>query len=273
MKQIMILCLSVFLIGTTAEAQFLKKLKNKVQEKVENAAIDNVSDKAADETNKGLNSMWEKRMSEGNFSMGAERVNPEEIPASYDFEWIYNMRITHNNGEMDMLYHLKEDAPYFGMEMQQQREMFIVFDDKNDLSVMFMTSSQGKFLMASRFDMSETSEESNEYYDDMNIQEIGSKTILGYDCQGYKGENEDYIIHFYVTDDAEIGFTGMFENNQNNLPKDFNPDWLLDGDALLMEMQMEDKKNSKNNMSMTCTQIEKEPITIRKADYTSMGGQ
>jgi hypothetical protein len=40
-----------------------------------------------------------------------------------------------------------------------------------------------------------------------------------------------------------------------------------------MEMQMEDKKNSKNNMSMTCTQIEKEPITIRKADYTSMGGQ
>ena len=273
MRKIIIFGLSVFMICTTAEAQFLKKLKNKVQEKVENVAIDNVSDKAANETNKSLNSLWEKKIGDGNFSMGTERVNPEEIPTSYDFDWIYKMRITHTNGEMDMLYHLKEDAPYFGMEMQQQGEMFIVFDDKNDLSVMFMASGENKYLMATRFDMEETSEGSEEYYDDMEIKEIGTKTILGYECQGYEGENKDYIFQFYITKEAGIGFDRMFQNKQNNLPEDFNPDWLQDGDALLMQMRMEDKNSSKNNMSMTCTKIEKEPLTIRKANYTSMGGQ
>ncbi|MDT0690847.1 DUF4412 domain-containing protein [Salegentibacter sp. F188] len=273
MKKILILCLSVFMIGTTAEAQFLKKLKDKVQEKVENAAIDNVSDKAANETNKGLNSMWEKKLSEGNIAMGMERVNPEEIPASYDFDWVYNMHITHKNGEMDMLYHLKKDAPYFGMEMQQQGEMFIVFDDRNDLSVMFMNSGENKYLMATKLNIEDTSEESEDYYDDMELKEIGSKTILGFECQGYQGENEDYIFNFYVTKEAGIGFTGMFQDKQNNMPEEFNPEWLQDGDALLMEMQMEDKKRTNNSMSMTCTRIEKESVTIRKSDFNSMGGQ
>ncbi|MDT0647137.1 DUF4412 domain-containing protein [Zunongwangia sp. F260] len=272
MRKLLILFLAVFMISNTTEAQFLKKLKNKVQEKVENAAIDNVSDKAADETNKSLNSMWEKKLSDGNF-MGAERVSPDEVPAAYDFTWTYNMHINSGSGEMDMLYHLKEGAPYFGIKMQQQGEMFIVIDNENDLSVIFMTSGENKYLMASRFDIEETPEDNEDFYDDMEIKAIGNKTILGFDCQGYQGENEDYLIRFYVTDEAGIGFKGMFQNRQNNLPENFNPEWLQDGDVLLMEMEMQDKRKEKNNMSMTCTRIEKESVTFKKSNYNSMGGR
>ncbi|MDT0687730.1 DUF4412 domain-containing protein [Autumnicola psychrophila] len=273
MKKIVILCLSAFLISTSADAQFLKKLKNKVQEKVENAAIDNVSDKAANETNKSLNSIWEKKLSEGNFTMGMQHVDPEEVPATYDFDWLYNMQITSGSGEMDMLYHLKEDAPYFGIKMQQQGEMFMVIDNENDLSVMFITSGENKYLMASRFDIEETPEDSEDFYDDMEIKAIGNKTILGFDCQGYEGENDDYLIRFYVTDEAGIGFKGMFQDRQNTLPENFNPEWLQDGDVLLMEMEMQDKRKEKNNISMTCTRIEKESVILKKSNYNSMGGQ
>ena len=63
MKKLTILFLSLFLMGSTAEAQFLKKLQKKIEDKVEKKVIDNVSDKAAVETEKSLNKMWEMDLS------------------------------------------------------------------------------------------------------------------------------------------------------------------------------------------------------------------
>ena len=38
-----------------------------------------------------------------------------------------------------------------------------------------------------------------------------------------------------------------------------------------MEMIMEDKEDGKNNMTMTCVQLEEIEQTIKKADYSTFG--
>jgi hypothetical protein len=57
------------------------------------------------------------------------------------------------------------------------------------------------------------------------------------------------------------------------MPKDFQVDWLKEGDneGLVMEMIMEDKEDGKNNMTMTCVQLEEIEQTIKKADYSTFG--
>jgi hypothetical protein len=95
MKKIFYLVLAIFFMAGTsnAEAQFLKKLKEKVEKKVEDAAIKNVSDKAAKETDKSLNNLWAKQLENSNFSMGMDMVDPSEIPAGYDFDWEYTLQM------------------------------------------------------------------------------------------------------------------------------------------------------------------------------------
>lgn len=270
MKKLIFATIVTLFVFSPAEAQFLKNLKKKVEQKVENAVINNVSNKAAEEADKSLNKMWDTQLKNAPVLMGAERVDPDEIPASYDFDWEYTMNMETGEGDMDLVYHLKEDAPYFGIKVTQAQDMFMVMDMEKLLTVMFFSSDDNKFVSANKLNEEMLdSPEDEEVYEDMEINEIGKKTILGYECQGYKSENEDHIFTFYITDEAGVSFANMYQNENSHIPDGFNKDWLKDG--LMMAMDMEDKNNPENNAKMTCTQLEKKAFSIQKSDYNSLG--
>ncbi|MFD1079852.1 hypothetical protein, partial [Longispora fulva] len=58
----------------------------------------------------------------------------------------------------------------------------------------------------------------------------------------------------------------------SKLPPGIKQEWLKDGNGLMLEMNMVDKKNSKNNATMICTSLQKEPYSISKANYRNMYG-
>ena len=266
MRKLTILFISLFLLGHTAEAQFLKKLKNKVEDKVEQKVVDNVSNKAANETEKSLNNMWD--MDLGGMPMGGERVDPAEIPASYDFDWEYALKMNTEQGEMEFTYLLKKDAPYFGMQMPNVPGMFMVMDGEKEMMVMFMNSEGNKMLTGTKFDPDAVDESDAENpYEDAEVKEIGTKEIMGYTCKGYQSETPDHVFTFYVTDEAGVGFSDIFKTNQKNTPKGFNPEWFAEGTGLMMEMTMEDKKDASKNMTMTCTRLQEKDFTINKSGY------
>lgn len=257
--------------GISAQAQFLKKLKNKVEQKVENRAAENISNKAANETDKSLNKMWEKSLKNTPMPMGGERVGISEVPEVYTFDWLYTMKIQTTEGNMDMAYHLKKDAPYFGMNMKEAGDLFMVLDQEKDLSIMYFDSEGKKFLMATKTDEEELiKEEDKSFYDDYKIEEIEGKTILGYGCKGYRAENEEHVMKFYVTNEAPVTLTGIQQGKDTKLPKGFNADWFQEGESLMMEMEMEDKKDPAKNARMVCTSLEEHRLTINKKDYNSM---
>ncbi|MHA6278848.1 DUF4412 domain-containing protein [Salinimicrobium sp. CAU 1759] len=274
MKKLIYLGLAIFLMAgtSTTEAQILKKLKKKITEKVEDAAVNNVSDKAAEKTDESLNKLWSQQVKNNQFSMGMDMVDPSEIPESYNFDWIYTLEMNTSEGKMDMVYHIKENAPYVGVKIPEAENMFTVLDNNENMTVLYMNSEGNKMVMATRFEVSEEEMAMNDSYGQMEFEEIGTKTILGYNCQGYRAEDEENIYTFYVTDEAGVSFRDIYHENQKNIPKGLNADWLIDGTGLMMEMQMQDKANPDKNVSMTCTGIEKKPFTINTSEYQSMGG-
>lgn len=270
MKKLLIPILCLIFAIPSAEAQFLKNLKKKVQQKVENTVTDNISDKAAAEADNSLNKMWEMNADQMSFPMGSERVDPSLIPDTYNFDWEYTLSMETAEGDMDMTYHLKENAPYFGIRMPQSPQMFMVMDTEKDLMLMFLDSEGNKMLTGTKLNTEALNDsELDNPYEDAEIKQIGTKEILGYSCQGYQTETEEYVFDFYITDEAEISFNEIYKANQKQAPKGFNPDWLKEGTGLMMHMEMKDKKDPAKNMTMTCTNLEKKDFAISKAGYQS----
>ncbi|MGM0931930.1 MAG: DUF4412 domain-containing protein [Bacteroidota bacterium] len=271
MKNLIISMLSVLLFGFSAEAQFLKNLKKKVEQKVEEKVTENIANKAASEAEKSLNKMWETDLKNSPIPMGANRVDISEVPQSYDFNWEYQLNMETRDGNIDMTYLLKEDAPYFGMRMPQAESMFMILDMDRKLSIMYFGSGENNFITASKIDNLTNPEDETNPYENAELKKIGTKNILGYECQGYETETEEHKFTFYVTQEAPISFANMYSDEKSNIPKGWNADWLEDGDALMMEMQMVDKKNPNRNANMRCTGLEKKPFTINKENYAALG--
>ena len=272
MRYISILVLAFLFIGSPVNAQFLKKLKKKIEEKVENTATENISNQAAKETDKTLNNMWESTM-DGNMNIGINMVDYSEIPDTYPFSWEYEMTLESRDGNTQLTYLFEEDADYLGTVIDQDKsKMIMVFDPSSNLSTMFMDNEGSKMVMATKISLDSEDVEELSQYEKMEFTEIGKKKILGYNCTGYRMENEEYIVTAYLTEDTDLSFANMFQSKGNpKIPKSVDAEWFKKySDGLMLEMEVIDKKKPKDNMKMYCTALTKKNFKINKSDYESM---
>ena len=251
-------------------AQFLKNLQKKVEKRVENTVTNKVADKAAAEAGKSVDNMMDFKM--GGAS-GFEQVDPSEIPQVYEFDWNYVMKVETRQGDMILNYFLKKDAPYFGMKLPDN-DMHMVMDASRNLNVMYMRSQGNNMVMATKMPKALPDEiaADNAANDEYSFKKIANKTILGYDCEGYQGENRDMVFTFYVTTEPDISFGDIYKSDQTKLPKGFDPNWIKDGQGIMMQMIMEGKKNARDNATMTCIALEKKNFSLNKGDYNSLAG-
>lgn len=220
-KQILIGILTIFFL-IPSQAQVLKNLKKKAEIQLEQTETYKIANKAA---------------------MAVSLADQSQIPETYEFEWRYVMEMKNKDGEMQLEYFLKKDAPYFGLKLPNQEGMFMVMDGSRNLMVMYMNTKGAKMVTASKIPntaLKDTENENNS--DEFDFKEIGNKTILGYDCNGFQAENKDGIYTFYITSEPDISFTDIFKSDQINLPANFDPKWIEDGKGLMMQMILEDKK-------------------------------
>mgnify|MGYP003148345493 CR=1 FL=1 len=268
MKHIWLMLFALMFICQTSQAQFFKKLKQKVQQTVENTVTDNVAEKAAQETDKSLDNLWEGKMGNGLFAMGGEQVPYADIPESYDFDWEYVVEMETKQGNLNLNYYLKNQATYFGTKMEQAGEMFMVMDTKNKFMLMFMSNNKNNIVMGTKINEDALHEDGMETYNNAEIRKLGTKNILGYECQGYETETEDYLVTFYVTDKAPVSFNSIFSaKNQKQVPPEL-VQLMKKENGLMLEMYMQDKKNKRNNVKMFATSLEKKSMKINKADYS-----
>lgn len=274
MKKLILVTILMAFVVMPSQAQFLKKLKKNVENRVEQVVVNKVADKAAMEADKSMENLMNLDFKNSGFAMGFEQVDPAEIPESYDFEWNYVMSVTTSQGDMEMEYYLKKDAPYFGIKIPQN-EVFMVMDNSRKINVMYMNTDENKMVMATKIPEPSPTDlaEEEQYNDEFSFKKIGEKKILGYNCTGFQGENKETVFTFYVTNEADISFNDIYKSENTQLPKGFDPEWIKDGQGLMMKMIMEGKKNAKENVTMTCTSLEKKPFSIQKSDYRSIAGE
>jgi hypothetical protein len=108
---------------------------------------------------------------------------------------------------------------------------------------------------------------------DFTVTQLASKTILGYTCKGLQMENDKYIINVYHAVGTPISLSNFlsFSGAKNmNLPE-IDPRIAEQfSDGLIMEMQMIDKKKSKNNMTIIANSLDKVPSSLKKEEYQNM---
>lgn len=205
------------------------------------------------------------------------KANKVKLPDTYDFDYIYKLKMTHKKGDVTLDYYLKEDAKYFGFDSEEmtksnpEAKMFMVMDSDIEVTAMFMEMMGKKVVQKTKMKASDFTSEDQDLsgYD---FKQIDSKTINGYECEGYVSENDKQKITFYITDDVPVSFNQVFGSNVKSLPKGFDPAWMekYAENGLMMKMIFEDKKKSKNNMTMECTDLEETDFSIDTTKYGSM---
>nr|WP_321248111.1 DUF4412 domain-containing protein [uncultured Psychroserpens sp.] len=205
----------------------------------------------------------------------SQKVSKIQLPATYDFDYTYKLKMTHKKGDINLTYFLKEGAQYFGFDTADitkgsDTKMFMVMDGNLGVTAMFMEMMDKKIVQKTKLKASDFDNDSDD--SEYTFTKIDSKTIMGYECEGFVSENDDNKITFYITDDVPVSFNQVFGANVKQMPKGFNPDWMKKyaENGLMMQMIFVDKKKSKNSMTMDCIGLDKTDFSINASAYGSM---
>lgn len=303
---ITIVLVAVFTSG--AEAQIFKKLKKKAQQAFEQKAEEKIDEEMQKAANKMVNNSWDAIF--GNMALNGENAElpfifngnatTEDV---YRFNTITTMKITNERSDgssdppvfMDM--HFNDEAQYTGTafrggEMDKAGgEVFIIYDFKNAAMVMLLSSEDGKFSFAYDWqqaldyadetmaqadsmasDTAPAPEEINwDEVDEWNgYTKIGTRTIAGYKCDGYRSENTDGngSMEVWVTRDATHGMANMFKANTNakqlkgHMPENYPY-------GMMIEMTAVDENGDKTMMEITDVKKNVD-VSYTMADYPAI---
>jgi len=221
-------------ICNSVHAQFWKKLTKKAEQAIEEVVVRKTADKAAELAGEGMDKMF-------NFDFASAQVDPSVLPESYDFEWKYTMQMKHKKGNMNMTYYLTPGAKYFGSQPEMEDNpmgngMLMVFDEELDIMAIFMETEDGKSgtLLKSPISNNENMEdevgdamdEAASALEEYTFTELGTKTILGYECQGFQMENDEMKMIMYMAMDAPVSFNQIYGDHMKTTPEGFDPKWL-----------------------------------------------
>ncbi|MDW5290228.1 DUF4412 domain-containing protein [Formosa sp. PL04] len=264
--KIILLVVFMFLGVSKSQAQFFKKLKDRVEQTVENVVVEKTADKAAETTSKSMDKVFDMNP----FGGGDGKADANQVANSYDFTWKYSLKMTTKQGDMVFDYYLKPDASYFGFTTATMKDMFTVMDNGNNVTVMFMNSKGNNIGMASQMpddlDLEEMADESAKF----KFEVLPNKSINGYDCKGVKATSDEYIMTMYFTNEAEISFDDIYKNQQTNIPVELKKYFDPNDKMLMISMDMKSLKNEKYDAKMECIGLEEVQKTIKKSDYKIM---
>lgn len=270
MKKILIIVVILSSFGIShSNAQFLNKLKKRVMEKTEalviDKAADKVADKAADKTGEAMDKLLNPDFGSIMNPMG-KKVDMSKLPASYNFDYRYAMKMKTEEGEIGMDYYLSKTEPYMGVKMimseDKNMSMSMVFDEGNKTLFTYVNG----MAMATEMDLSDAvDEEDMDMYNDYTFKELPNREFLGYDCIGREMENDEYKFTIYIAPDMEAGFGNMFKSKHANIPPSMQKFSKEYENGLMMYMEMVDKKGKKKkntNATMECVAFEPTNLVI-----------
>lgn len=264
MKRILLAAVLLVSFGVSqSNAQFLKKLKERVLEKTEDIVIQKTVDKTADKTSEAMDEMLNPDFSKLMNPIG-KKVDMSKLPASYNFDYRYALKMATQEGEVDFDYFLSKTEPYMGVKMNMGKDkdmnMSMVFDEGNKVLFTYVNGMG----IATEMDLSNAvDKEEMDTYNNYTFKELPNRKFLGYDCIGREMENDEYKIITYIAPDMVAGFGNMFKSEHTNLPPAMQKFSEQYKNGLMMYMEMVDKKNkNKKNSSATMECIAFEPTNL-----------
>lgn len=247
--------LILFAFSSMSAQKFLKKLgkatKHKIENKVENIVIGEVSAYAADKAVKPLDNAADEYIRESYEDSTGEKYdtkNPEKsnkaindylasISANvkYEDEYKFDSRVDiemrdYGSKKKDILSILSSDKGFYGFQQDNNgKPMLIIIDENNNAMISYDVSKNEAMALPfnqNRFESSlqHTASESNNIDEvkNMNLQKLNeTKNVLGYTSHGYR--HEEYKSDMYINESFPVNwanaFGGTFEKYASNFYK------------------------------------------------------
>lgn len=225
-------------LSFSVEAQFIKKIQKAANKGVERAIQDKVEKEAAKMTEKQLEKVFSDMYGDNadGSSMGGLDMNkvlagigePVDTQDEYAFfgHVILEMISTDEKGKTADPVFLKsflaKTDDYTGMELVDPKNpksmTAMVFDVKNQASVVFLDNKGDKSSFAYKMDFDDVNEMAEEKIDESieetTIEKTGkTKEILGYDCEEYYVKNADGEGYYWVTEEPIGGYSSFWSSN------------------------------------------------------------
>lgn len=222
--------------------------------------------------------------------MMASMNDNSKVLEQYDFNLILDVEIGSGKELDESRFFYSNEKAYFAVEQEEKGELHLMlFDLENDVIVLFNESKNGEktaqaipWILSSNAIIAASNEEMHQ---PVNITKTGTKkTIAGYSCDQYTGENEENTFEFYASPalgaywrESMGQFMQRFTNNE------YNED-LKKIDGMVMESivtkKEAEKKTSKfklgknnddepdpNSDTWRVTKVDKSAFAVKKADY------
>ncbi len=292
--KLILLTLAISLsFSNETNAQFLKKLKKRVQQAAEEAIIDKTAEKAAQETGKAMDSLLEidpsyqaknQEHPQKMLMQTGEKIPVEEV-YSFNTNVVYQMNFISDNKPSTIDYSMwfSDDENYMASEMknitsgktknkQMPMGMITIIDDKNKAMIMILEEQKIAQVISMDKIKEIAIEEDGESLDTSfpNIKKTGkSKKILGYYSEEFTTQTEDETMSFWVTQDVKLYQKNMFLNMSESLGGIKFEDIPNAAKGFMMEMHFENKSNGEKG-SMVVTGIFNKAKTIVTKNYQLM---
>jgi len=299
MKYAISILTAIFLSGIfsiNAEAQLLNRLKKKAKQAAEQKAEDKLTEEVERAAQHAVERSWDSIFGDISSDSSGKRLpftmgSNVKTENAYHFNIVTTMEIQSvgKNGEAEppiiMAMHFPKDAMYTGTRFESEEmkkdegDLFIIYDFKNAAMLMLMSNENDKFSFAYDWQQQIESTKSDSLYQNdidweevdewQNYKKIGSKNILGYDCDGYRSETNNEIIEVWVSRDAEFGMNNIFQANANakqlkgKIPEDYPQ-------GMIMEMLNEDLINGGKTTVKVIDINKNANISYSMADYPAM---
>jgi hypothetical protein len=267
----------LLLLGFTisANAQFFKKLGNKVEKAAEKAVERKAEQKTTKETNKAFDSTFNKKRKKNKSLSGMPSFSDSEPAANYTFNYRADMEIKTGGETMKMSYFLSESGNYLSSMIDDKRmkdKSLMVMDFEREAMFTFMENDGQKIRMAMSLATASAYEQASNESNTKVTATGKSKKILNYNCQEYKMTGDDMYGTMWITKDVNArfpkNFYGMKQDKRN---KNNTQAWMKDMNGWLMEMEMTDTSERKpQTMIMTCVFFGESNLSIDTKGYETL---
>jgi hypothetical protein len=281
------------LLYTNTDAQILKRVLKRTQDKVENMVVEKAADVMAralmrrinKEIDEALYREWEKQDSIAvangetpaypdydSFLKGMNKV--DEVPPAYEFDLQMHVTMSEKGKDgQDYIYHFGKEEGVFAMESEDPEEGKAIFliDSGREIMVVYNEKDGKKTASALPSMMNFAGAYAQQTMDekgDFSVKATGnSKEVAGYHCEEYEVSWDKESSLSYVARDFPKSWPEAFGAMMKKFMTEENLNRMDQMEGMALESHELDKKG-KIESSWVTTKVNTETTTLNKSDYT-----
>ena len=191
--------------------------------------------------------------------------NNVKLPDSYHFSYHAKIKVINKEGTTETDYFLQPNASYFAKKSSNNDfSEHIVYDNERNMEVYFAEIKGEKRKARKKMGIFTKAKLIGAYKDapDRTVKSIGTKTLLGYECQGFEISTDAGVTNLWVTNEAPATlYSALFASRADAPESPFSKN------TMILETTFTSSKDPNKSYQMACVALEPNTLVFDNNDY------